>query len=624
MQILLVEDDAMTASALTEALTDHHYLVSHAADGQVAYEMAQSFLYDLILMDVMLPKLDGISLCRQLRTGGCQIPILLLTAKDTSTDRVMGLDAGADDYMVKPFDLPELMARIRALVRRNSTTRSPILSWGDLLLNPGSGEVIYQGQLLHLTPKEYGLLELFLSNPKQAFSRSMILDRLWSIDDSPGEETVTTHIKGLRHKLKQVGVPDLIETVYGLGYRLKPPPDLKPVAPTLSPPISVGSKAARQQKVLQSLQKIWARSQPHLQSQLQLLEQAQQALQQDQITPELQEQARQEAHRLAGSVGIFGFTQGSALAHQVELLLARDLGIADAPELHQLVTALKQELAQPHQPAAALLPPAQTRPSFLLISSDTQLSQNIQLAATQSGFHAKIQTTLVIDCPEWTTHPPDIVLLDLTGVTPLTKRLEFLEALLRQQPELPILVLTDHDDLTERVQVARLGIRAYLPKPIATSAIIQTVTQALQNHFDSQPRIMVVDDDPQVIAALQVILNAWGLQVIALQDPRQFWQVLTSTAPDLLVLDVEMPDFSGIDLCRVVRNDPTWGNLPIVILTVHTDAATIHQMFAAGADDYITKPVIGPELVTRILSRIERIKGFRALSAPSFPRSNPE
>ncbi|MBE9129083.1 response regulator transcription factor [Coleofasciculus sp. LEGE 07092] len=170
----------------------------------------------------MLPKLDGISLCQRLRRSGKMTPVLMLTAKDTSSDKVMGLDAGADDYVVKPFDLPELTARIRALLRRGSSTIPPILEWERLSLNPSSCEVTYAGQPLHLTPKEYALLELFLRNSNRVLSRSIILDRLWSFDDPPGEDAVKVHIKDLRKKLRIAGAPpDLIQTVYGLGYRLK-------------------------------------------------------------------------------------------------------------------------------------------------------------------------------------------------------------------------------------------------------------------------------------------------------------------------------------------------------------------------------------------------------------------
>jgi DNA-binding response OmpR family regulator len=222
MKLLLVEDDERIADALVEDLTDQHYVIDVAYDGRTAWEMLDAFAYDLILLDVMLPEIDGISLCRDLRSRRCDTPILMLTARDTITDKVMGLDAGADDYLVKPFDLEELSARIRSLLRRGGGSLPPVFEWGELQLDPSACEVSYAGKLLSLTPKEYSLLELFLRNSRRIFSSGQILERLWSYEEPPTEETVRSHIKGLRQKLKLAGAPaDLIETVHGLGYRLR-------------------------------------------------------------------------------------------------------------------------------------------------------------------------------------------------------------------------------------------------------------------------------------------------------------------------------------------------------------------------------------------------------------------
>ncbi len=222
MKILLVEDDDRIALALTEALTDCHYVVDVAIDGEQGFEFVQAFPYELIVLDVMLPKLDGMGLCQKVRQHGYAMPILMLTARDTSTDKVMGLDVGADDYMVKPFDLRELLARIRALLRRGISSITMILEWENLQLNPNSYEVTYAGQLLHLTPKEYRLLELLLRHSDRTFSKAEILEHLWSFAEPPNEEKVKVHIRSLRQKLKQAGAAaDLIETIYGLGYRLK-------------------------------------------------------------------------------------------------------------------------------------------------------------------------------------------------------------------------------------------------------------------------------------------------------------------------------------------------------------------------------------------------------------------
>lgn len=223
MRILVVEDDVQIADMLAEALTNRQYVVDVAQDGEEAWNYAQILEYDLVLLDITLPKLNGIRLCQRLRDRHFSLPVLMLTARDTIDDKIIGLDAGADDYMVKPFDLRELMARIRALLRRGSTDSTPTLSWGSLHLDPCTYEVVFDEQPLHLTPKEYALLELLVSSGRRVLSRPGIIERIWSLEDPPTEETVKSHVKTLRQKLREAGAAeDFIETVHGLGYRLKP------------------------------------------------------------------------------------------------------------------------------------------------------------------------------------------------------------------------------------------------------------------------------------------------------------------------------------------------------------------------------------------------------------------
>lgn len=221
MKILLVEDDDRTAKPLAEDLRHQHYVVDMVSDGIEGWDYSQSTTYDLILLDLMLPRLDGITFCKRLRASKSNALILMLTARDTTKDKIIGLDAGADDYLVKPFELEELAARIRALLRRSPTTHQPSLIHGDLQLDPSTYNVTYKNKPLLLTPKEYMILECFLRNPIQVLTRSVILDKLWEFDKLSGEETIKTHITNLRKKLRVAGSSeDFIETVYGIGYRL--------------------------------------------------------------------------------------------------------------------------------------------------------------------------------------------------------------------------------------------------------------------------------------------------------------------------------------------------------------------------------------------------------------------
>jgi two-component system, OmpR family, response regulator QseB len=225
MRILLVEDDDRIAKPLVEALRHQNHSIDWAKDGIEGWDCAIAVPYDLILLDIMLPRLDGITLCQRLRGEGNQALILMLTARDTTTDKVVGLDAGADDYLVKPFKLDELAARIRALSRRSREAKPLIFKHGQLELDPGACTVAYRNQPVSLTPKEYRILECLMRTPTHVFSRAALLDKLWELDQVSGEETIKTHITNLRRKLKVVGCPeDIVETVYGIGYRLNSSP----------------------------------------------------------------------------------------------------------------------------------------------------------------------------------------------------------------------------------------------------------------------------------------------------------------------------------------------------------------------------------------------------------------
>lgn len=222
MRILIVEDDSRIAKPLAKDLRYQKHSVDVAVDGLEGWEFIRATDYDLILLDWMLPHLDGVSLCKKLRQADCQAMVLMLTAKDTTSDKVIGLDAGADDYLVKPFKLDELSARIRALFRRNREIAPTILSHGSLTLDPASHTVSYLDQPLGLTPKEYVILEYFLRHPGQVLTRDALLNHLWEFDRAAGAGTVKTHVGNLRSKLKAAGCsPDILATVYGVGYRLQ-------------------------------------------------------------------------------------------------------------------------------------------------------------------------------------------------------------------------------------------------------------------------------------------------------------------------------------------------------------------------------------------------------------------
>ena len=439
MRILLVEDDEVLTEVLLKSLAHQQYIIDTVVDGASGWNYAQNTSYDLILLDVGLPKLDGISLCQRLRTEGYKTPILLMTAREEKRDRIRGLDAGADDYLLKPLDVEELKARVRALLRRGEVVPTPILQLGQLRLDPSSCKVTYNTQELVLTPKEYNLLELFMRNPARVFSRGQIVEHLWTFDDPPLEDSVKGHIKTLRQKLKAVGATDWIENVYGIGYRFKVEIEQteKQTQSIQNSKSQIKNSDASKQQYKQDVEDLWQRYQELMSQRLEKLKQAaiavstslhREGTEPKILTPELHQEAIQAAHKLAGVLGMFERDAGTQLARQIEQILRQDEALLTA-QAHQLV-ALVQELEQ---------------------------------------------------------------LLDLQ-------------------------------------------------KPTSSAPIIP-----LQGHSADAIHLLVVDDDPIFLAALQPMLAPWGIQITGLEEPLRFWEINQITKPDLLILDEDMPHLNGIE-----------------------------------------------------------------------------
>ncbi|MDY6786420.1 MAG: response regulator, partial [Cyanobacteriota bacterium] len=606
MKILLVEDDEGLARAVREVLVAQHYLVDSASDGQSALDLADAFEYDLILLDLLLPKLDGIAFCQQRRDRRDRTPILLMTARDDSELKVRGLDAGADDYLVKPFDLEELLARVRALLRRGNDSLPPAIEWGELRLNPRSCEVTYEGKILKLTAKEYGLVELFLRNPHRIFSQSALLDHLWSFEEPPSENAVRTQIKGLRQKLKAAGTADAIETVYGLGYRLNPQSEGASKRPASSPALDTDR-----------LNEIWERHREGYVKRATIIERAIAAWQQGSLDTQLQQQARQEAHTLAGSLGSFGLEVASRAARQLESIFTREspLEVKQGDRAVELIAALKRDIGE-HSgevKGMATVPPTPERRAWsvegarlLIVDDDLALAETLAAGAIAEGMEVELSDSPAKARQAIARSLPDVVLLDLSFPDSTEAGFEFLQELAQTQPALPVIVFTAKESFAARVKVARLGGRGFLHKPIAPFEVLEAIARVLQQSHPSVAKILAVDDDPHLLDLLRSLLEPWGFQPILLEDPRQFWATLERENPDLLLLDIQMPELSGIELCQVARNDPQWQDLPILMLSAHRNSEVVQQVFIAGADDYIQKPIVEPELVARILNRLER------------------
>lgn len=609
MRILIVDDDEALAQALVTHLVTQHYVVDVVNDGNSGWDYMQAASYDLIVLDVNLPDINGIHLCQRLRRNNYTCPVLLLTAEGESAEKVMGLDAGADDYVVKPCTFEEIGARIRALLRRQSSSSTPTLDWGELCLDPSTCVVTYAGEPLSLSPKEYGLLELFLRHPQRIFNSSLILEHLWGFEDTPGEETVRTHIKRLRRRLKAVGAGDIVETIYGMGYRLR----------SLE-----SNKSDRTEQARVAVVESWARFKDPMLERLQVLDDAVAALQRGQLTEPLQRVAEQASHKMAGSLGMFGFPQGSQIARELETYFQQPLTGALTIRIQTLVTQLHQELQRSPLPLQNLTvsdppnlgaePLSPSTHQVLIVDDDASLVKQLQAAAIPAGIN--IETVLSIrDARAYLTQRvPDVVLLDLAFPDGAEEGLMLLEELHDRFPKLPILLFTGRDDFRNRLAAARRSKHRFISKVTPPEQVLDIVRDCLKSHSSDVITVLAVDDDRVILDHLRSCLPQWGIYPITLVDPTQFWETLKTVTPDLLILDVEMPEINGIDLCRVVRSDSNWNDLPIIFLSSLRDSETIYRIYDAGADDYVPKPFTEPELVARIFNRLERNRLLRTLA----------
>ena len=596
MRILLIDDDEQLMNVLADRLVQQRYAVDVANTGEMGWEFILLFDYDLVVLDWMLPDVEGISLCQQIRDKGYKMPILLLTARDRQNDKVIGLDAGADDYVVKPFDFDELTARIRVLLRREVNVASPILQWQELSLDPKTHEAKHRDRLLPLTPKEYGVIELLMRHPQQVFSASAIIDNLWTGEDPPGEEAVRTHVKGLRQKLKAAGMAkDTIKTVYGVGYRLKSNEE------TLNTTTQADN---RDRDKLNNITQIWSQFRDLAFERLAVLEMV--AASPGQLSDELQESARSSAHKLAGSLGSFGFSEGSRIAKQIEILLDRNpIEQTELEQITRLTKSLKAELQ--HQPFEKTVEDELGKISLLIVNCnyDPNFSQLV-FEANNNGMKTHLASNLPAARTILERESIDALLYKI--VFPNEKDLKLLEQIHRQHPQLSIVTIAQSAQLLDRLDLVLSGGNLILQHPVDPIEAIETVAESMDR--GNTAKVLIVDDDPQVLLFLEIALKPYRFEITTLKEPTRFWSVLEDAKPDILVLDIDMPDINGIELCQILRSDRHWQHLPVLFLSVYQDAKTQDRAFNMGADDYISKPVTGSMLANRILNRLRRSRSY--------------
>jgi diguanylate cyclase (GGDEF)-like protein len=362
---------------------------------------------------------------------------------------------------------------------------------------------------------------------------------------------------------------------------------------------------------------IWERHHAAVLEQVAAIEDAVLALMRGALDEDRRAQATREAHKLAGSLGTFGLGAASERSRELELLLGAPeaLGPASLPRLSELIVAVRDDVQAVVPTAGDEPPPAAAEGERLLIvEDDLGLAERLGAEAARRGIAAQLAASPAEARELLATMRPAGVLLDLTFEDGTADAYALLSELTGAAPPVPVLVSTMRDTLIDRVEVVRRGGRGFVSKSLPAPQAIDQAIQLIEHASAPETTLLAVDDDPAVLDAVAALLAPHGVRLVALADPLRFWSELDRVRPDMILLDVDMPDITGIELCRVLRNDARWATVPVLVLTARRDADSIERIFAAGADDHLAKPVIGGELVTRVRNRLERLALHRALA----------
>ena len=480
MKILLVDDDTEITQLISRQLKQNNYVVEVAFDGEHAIDLLQINPYSLILLDVVLPRLSGIEVCQTLRCQGNKIPILMLTGQDHTHDKVTGLDAGADDYLVKPFELDELIARVRALLRRNSDVPTSVLRYGDLQFNPGTQAVTYEGESISLRPKEIAILELMLRYPTQIFEPGVLLDKLWNLADCPGKATIKAHIRSLRKQLQAVGAHDVIETLYGQGYRLNPT-----FLDAAKAKHYEGSEALENSLSPQSTQAIVTQTWEQVQSsswhrliRLENLVRSRLTTPRDRWHADCQQVAK-IAHQLKGTLGTFGFQTASSQAKQIEALLSVPAS-GEIPNgahiLAQVKTlkALVQQQLTDHQLESGQSSPAldtAANSRVLVVSRNDAWKKQLQYSGQAFSLQIEVCSPLTISAC-LLAQTPRVILLELAEAE-LSKDLSLLDILVSNYDgQVAILAIIESSQSEAQLLAIQHGSTAIALKTWSSSTLL--------------------------------------------------------------------------------------------------------------------------------------------------------
>lgn len=359
-----------------------------------------------------------------------------------------------------------------------------------------------------------------------------------------------------------------------------------------------------------ALDRIWQRSREGALERVAILEAAAEAASEDRLSTIARQEAEHSAYKLAGEVSTFGFWQAATLAREAEGLLdgVTRISPVGTRRLQAIAVAIRLELASETPESQAAKPSQPTAHArVVLIGQDADFRERLTVDSRSLGIEI-IGAETATAARARIDRSVDAVLIDLTaeGIG-----VPFLEELHRDHPKLRTIVISHGDAFGDRVEAARLGSRGFLQKPVRPQQVIDLLRNNLLMASPERPTIVVVDDDVHTLSSVRELLCPLDARVVTVLDPTAILPVLGETAPDLVILDVDMPQFDGIELCRILRNDPRWSAVPVLFLTNDTSSATVTRMFDAGGDDFIGKPIVGPQLTACVRNRLERTQMLR-------------
>ncbi|EDX85057.1 GGDEF domain protein [Synechococcus sp. PCC 7335] len=594
-----------------------HYQVDIASDEVSVLGLARRSNYDLVLLGLSLSELKSIDFCRRLRSQSRDILILLLSVEEAVAKKIIGVKGGADSYLTKPLDLDQLLIKVRSLLHHKQPHTSPLLAWSNVRLDSVSYAASMSAKTTNTLERNLGVAPKPLDS-KGSHTQSLDpLSATWN-----------------QHCLKYLELAV----------------SLNEVIPFLQAQDS--THLAKRHKAVDT-----------------------KATDNDTKKNAVLRRSQAAAHTLKGTLGSFGLNQASQIASQIEIYLSMtsSLTTRQIEQLERLIDSLEHSLVR-FEPDASIsnssfdssslesstsafadnLTPATfvTYPrlesnnasvtksatgtvldalysptlghqsghqssvvyDWLIIDSDQHMTESLLHQASISGLYPQVAHSLTEARRRLAQQLPNVVTFDPSCAPSWGEGIAFLAELTSEYPSLPILVISEQDSLTARVNVVRSGGCTFLHKPMDVAQILETVAYTVTKRASTDVRIVALDDNPETLLHLQSLLGPWGFQLTLLSEPTQLWQALEKTLPDLLILDLEMPQFNGLELCQVIRSDPRTAQIPILFLSAHTAPEIVREVFEAGADDYISKPVVDHELIGRILNRLERQRLLRKLA----------